>query len=127
MDTSKVAISNPLVSKLIAATFPEYTGRKVRVTVADFVSLGGNYWDGGTRYFKAFVGIDTLQARVLPSNHPIMERGRLGARNEQVPLIPNAVMVEHTIFQGEDCGITLYVHPMNRARLLPIDNPVMVS
>lgn len=119
LNTIKVKKSDPLIRDIVAATFPKYNGRKFSIEATTKVSLGHNYWDGGTRHFKAFVSLENMQAKSLHSNHPFFERTQLGAGYERAELPQGVAMVEHTIFCGHDMGITIYVHPDNMARLLP--------
>jgi hypothetical protein len=43
-----------------------------------------------------------------------------GRGDRVVELLPSIVVVEHSMFCGQDMGLTFYVHPDNAAKLLPV-------
>ena len=94
------------VKHIISATFPRYKGRKVFLEPAEKAPKElRSYWDGGSKDSYAFYNLDTKQTLMVHTNHPFFEPGQ-PSRLEGLP--PHIVLVEHTIFCGKDCGITLY-------------------
>ena len=95
--------SNPLVKKLLAATFPEYRGRKVKARLWTGPRRLENYWDGGTRsYYKAVRIVDGAIAD-FGTDNPF-----LASAHEPVDLPAGVLLVEHSYFCGTDTGITVW-------------------
>jgi len=99
----RIPRSNPRVAALLAATFPDYNGRRIELRLWHGPRRLENYWDGGTRsYWKM---IDT-------------RAGRIGSPTNDNPFQPDAhaefdlpdgwLAVEHCIFCGKDLGIRIY-------------------
>lgn len=96
------------VRDLLAATFPEYPGRRITLVVenAPLTHYLRNYWDGGSRtYYRA---VDLATGRVVDAawctSNPLRSEAHGGFT------LPRGVaLVEHTIFCGRDLGITISV------------------
>ena len=96
------------VKHIIAACFPNYTGRKISVQPATKAPKElRSYWDGGSKDNYAFYNLDTKEVLTVHSNHPFFERNQPSQLRE---LPAHIVLAEHSIFCGKDCGITLYGH-----------------
>jgi hypothetical protein len=107
--------SSPLVKKLKAACFPDYKGRKYRVST-DVPKNLDSYWDGGTK--RSYVFYDAVTGKTLPvsSNHPFFEKDN----PRYLSKLPNGcVLVEHTYFCGHNLGLTFYVNEEDIVKLLP--------
>lgn len=107
MERVPLSRSTPAVKRLLAATFPEYRGRKIRLAFSTSVRLE-NYWDGGTRsYWKA---VDLASGETAPpaaaTNNPLNRLAHV-----DVPIPAGVALVEHVIFCGKDCGIVVHVAP----------------
>lgn len=76
MTTIQVSRANPAVKMLLAASYPEYRGRKIRVTPFVGPMRLDSYWDEGSRTYFVFVDISTGRSINVHSNHPIYERGQ---------------------------------------------------
>lgn len=108
------------VRPLVAATFPQYKGRKIVVEPATEVCLYDLNWSGGSR--NQYHACD-LTGAPLGS----MDRWNAtapwvwvnAAEGKSIPLPPGAVVVRSTIFSGTDCGLTIYVNPADMPKLLP--------
>ena len=101
----------PVVSK----AFPDYKGRKFKLSLSPFVLLHDTNWGGGSRNFYALVplsGEDAVRLRDFP---PF----RNPAEGKNVAVPEGAVVVEYTIFCGKDLGMTLYANTQDLPRLLP--------
>lgn len=112
--TVKVSKTDATIRRIVSATFPEYTGRKIRLTSAETVELGGNYWDGGSRSTYRFVKLDGFASVALPAQNPMRD-----ASTHSTPLPEGFVAVRHTVNCGIDCGLTIIANPANVAPLLP--------
>lgn len=103
--TIKLSKANPAVKALLAATFPAYKGRKVVAEIATSVTLWDTNYSGGTRNVYHFITPDHQERLTVPA--PWVNR----AEGAVVPLSAGLVVVEHSMFCGRDCGITVHVHP----------------
>ena len=67
-------VSNPdeTMKKIVNATFPDYRGKKFKLS-ASIPSRLDSYWDGGSRNYYAFYNLDQGKAFNVHSNHPIFE------------------------------------------------------
>ena len=77
------------------------------------VTFSDVHWGGGTKNSYGFVRADGEMA-FLPSSASwdcLWEGKRL-------PLPPEVLVVEHTVFCGQDLGIRIYAHPCWAPRLL---------
>jgi hypothetical protein len=97
---------------LVAAAFPNYRGRKFHVEVQKQPLDVRSYWDGGSRDFFAFVHLNTLKVVPVPEQSA---NDKTVAGAETVVLPDGVACVEHTVFQGKDCGVTVHVNPANAA------------
>ena len=94
------------VKPIITATFPNYAGRKVFLRPAQQAPKElRSYWDGGSKDSYAFFNLDTKEVLAVHSNHPFFEANQPSKLRE---LPAHIVLVEHSIFCGKDCGVTLY-------------------
>lgn len=98
--------SDPLVKRVLAASFPAYKGRKISVAPwAGPLHLDLS-WSGGTK--DDVVLIDVANGRVgrlvVPSPWAV------GAA-DPVDAPAGSLLVVHSYFCGVDVGITIYVRP----------------
>jgi len=68
-----------------------------------------SYWSGGSRDYYVAVDLGSMQTREVPQNGTPFDGGPIAPDGVAVP--PNIVLVQHTIFQGKDHGLTFHVHP----------------
>jgi len=104
----KASIVNPLVKKIITATFPNYRGRKITISTDIPNYELRSYWDGGSRDYFVFYQPDTGKTWNLGSNHPFFEKDKPAPLAEAMPA--SVCLVRHSIFCGKDCGITIFCH-----------------
>lgn len=104
--------SNSAVKALLAATFPNYRGRKVVAEVAESVTLYDTNWSGGTRNTYHFVQPNKAGRLIVPA--PWVN----SAEGETVELSASLVVVKHTQFCGTDYGVTVYLHPSLAPKLV---------
>ena len=98
---------SPGVKEILNRTFPEYKGRKFKLT--NYIpSQLNSYWDGGTRHEYVFYNLATKQSHHVATNHPFFESSN--PRDTPADLPKNVIIVEHHLFCGKDLGITFHVN-----------------
>lgn len=103
---------HPVIKAIIAATFPSYNGRKIKVQVQDYPLRVESYWSGGSRdYFAAF-NFNTQRATAVPQNGTPFDGGPIAPNGVLIP--QHACIVRHSIFCGKDSGLTILVNPTNK-------------
>ncbi len=101
MSTSKaikVSKSNATIRAIVAACFPDYRGRTVKVAMTDGMpSREQRPWDGGTH------------AAVVVYN--LRTGGTVVAHDGDIARAPSEdwIVVEHAVFCGNDCGVTIFM------------------
>ena len=108
MTTNTLKITRKQAQPIINASFPDYTGRKITLKFTETVCFYNLNWDGGSRNEFAAVAADgrhEVSDAPAPWNNPI--------EGKRVSIPQNVLIVEHTYFCGQDCGITIYSHPAN--------------
>ena len=111
MNTIKITRKQAL--PIIRATFPNYNGRKVKVEFRESITFFDTNWGGGTKNTYAFVRADGAIAHYdapAPWVNPV--------EGKTVPLPPDVIVVCHSIFCGQDCGLTIYAHPSLAEKML---------
>lgn len=93
----KVSKINRAIKTIIAATFPQYAGRKVKVCMSDAApSARASGWSEGS---KTDVRIYNTRTGGVVYVH---EDGQIDATG-----MTDVVLVEQSMFCGKDCGITI--------------------
>jgi hypothetical protein len=115
-NTIPISISDPIIKRIVKATYPSYRGRKIRIAPQRYPLNCKSYWDGGSRDYFAFMRLDTFAVAPMPAQSAF-DRDIRGA--EAVTLPPGVICVEHSIFCGKDTGITIHVNPENLVSMLP--------
>ena len=113
MFNDSVKVKKSEVAPILAASFPEYRGRTIKIEFTDKVKFYDTNWGGGTRNQYHALTMDGLGKRVCvraPWANPI--------EGQTVILQPGLIVVCHTIFCGQDLGITIYAHPDMKPRML---------
>jgi hypothetical protein len=114
LTTHSQTLTRKQAAKIIAATFPNYKGRKIRLEHVAKVTFSDTNWCEGSRSQYAAMATNG-QSEVLnmkgvaPWNNPI--------EGKTFPLPPGYLIVEHTIFCGKDCGLTVYMNPDSAGEL----------
>ena len=93
--------------RAIQACFPGWKGRKIRTSNCPPSTLH-SYWDGGSRDYFAFFNTRTGEVLSVHSNHPWYEANQPCGLRE---LPPHILLIEHSILQGKDIGMTVYAVP----------------
>lgn len=96
-----------LVKALARVAYPNYSGRKFRVTESKTYYMS-NYWSEGSRNYCVAVNLATGEIK-----EPSREAGIPwnGAANASFDIPQGVGILERSIFCGKECGITLYVAP----------------
>jgi len=115
MMSTKVSKSNKTIKAILAATYPEWKGRKIAVVEATSYQMM-DYWSEGTRHYVKAYALEN--GRVASSSAAAQTPWR-GEAHALVAVPEGILLVEHSIFCGKDCGITIYVNPANVAATLP--------
>lgn len=90
---------------ILLSIFPGYYGTKFQVKPVTSVTVTDTQWSGGTRYTWKYVNL--LNGAFLPIKG-----------DGYSPLMENYCFAVHKFFQGDDLGITFYVHPSNMNMLV---------
>jgi len=93
---------------IVSQVFPQYRGRKFRLEFTSQVGFYDTNWSGGTRSYYAAVRADGKHARLpefAPWANPI--------EGKKIDLPVEVLVVEHTHFCGQDCGIIIYANPQH--------------
>lgn len=93
------------VARILSATFPDYTGRKFSIEFRPTVTFYDLNWGGGTRNVYCAIRTDGSTAEIPHADYfnPI--------EGKTVELPEDVLIVEHSVFCGQDSGIRLYAHP----------------
>lgn len=106
---------DPSMQSIISKCHPGYNGKKVKLSTTPPTNIR-SYWNDGSRSYYTFFSLDTGEAMVVESNHPVFEAGK-PYYMEKLP--ERVLLVEHSIFQGKDMGITIYANSTDMAPMLP--------
>jgi len=104
--TTTVSRSLPAVKAALAATFPDYRGRKVRVAPWTGPLHLDLSWSGGTCDKVAL--LDLTGGRV---GHLVVPSPWARGAADPVDCPAGAVLVVRSYFCGKDAGVTFYVRP----------------
>lgn len=99
-----------IVKELLAMTFSSYRGRKFKLRPATKVTLHDLNWGGGTRNVYCAIDMASGKARKLDMT-AVAPWDKNNPEGQTLELPPNVVVVCHSIFCGQDMGITFYVNP----------------
>lgn len=114
-ESVKVSRTDPIVRRIIEATFPDYPGRKVFIVPRTIPLDVRSYWCGGSRSYFTFYDLRDGRTMAMPPQSAF-DKEVPGADSVTVP--ENFVCVEHVYFCGKDLGLRIYVNPKNLAALL---------
>jgi hypothetical protein len=115
MDAIKVSVTDPTIRKIVKACYPDYVGRKIKVEPKNTYFMT-NYWDGGTRNFAVAYHLESGLTKE-PTEVTTNPMNKISHGQVEIP--EGIAIVEHSIYQGKDVGIRIYVNPSNVGRFLP--------
>lgn len=102
---------------IVSVAFPDYRGRKFFMEFTGAVRFDNMNWDGGSKNEYVSIRRDGSVGRFesySPWNNPV--------EGQTVQLPADVIVVQHTYYCGQDCGITIYAHPSLAPALLPAGN-----
>jgi len=67
MTAIKVSPSEPMVRRIVQATYPSYRGRKVSIVPQHCPLNVRSYWEGGSRDYFVFLRLDTFAVASMPA------------------------------------------------------------
>lgn len=114
LDDQTFTVRKAQIAPLLAQTFPEYRGRTFKVEFRERVTFGDLHWDGGTRSCYKFLDMRSGDTQPLPVGNP----WNCPFEGKTLELPEDVVVVEHSIFCGQDTGITFYAHPSRQRALM---------
>lgn len=103
-----IKVKKAEIRPILEASFPQYAGRRFEVVLAETCYLSDTYWSGGTRSQYVFVPMDGRNVRKLDSLQNPWESKVEGST---VKMSVDFVIVEHSVFCGQDMGIKIHAHP----------------
>ena len=113
--TETVKLTAAQARPFVERTFPGYHGRKFKLQFRESIVLSDLHWGGGSRSQYALVSADGRSQAMDYSHIAPWDHNDEGKRIE---LLPHVAIVEHCMFCGKDCGITIYLHPNNQQKWL---------
>lgn len=96
-----------------------YSGKRFKAIVCDsvFIPSYAGLWDGGSRTTYNAVELATGETRAASNNMSApWDKDR---RDQRIALRDGFAIISHSIFQGKDMGLTIYLHPNNAVAILP--------
>ena len=114
MTMEAIKLTKAQAHPIVKETFPDYRGRKFTLKFQERVTFYDTNWGGGTRNKYAFIRSDGVTAvfnAPAPWINPV--------EGQTMELPQDVMIVEHSIFCGKDCGITIYAHPSHLPKWLP--------
>ena len=111
-DPSKLSTAHPDVKRLIAATYPDYRGRKVQISMQDTYHME-DYWAGGSRTYVKALDLATFKVSGHTATNPFEY-----ATHAEFDIPDGVAMVEHIIFCGKDLGIRIVVNTNTYPKML---------
>jgi len=108
-----ITITKKQAEQILKATYPNYGGRKIKVEFSNKVYFYDTNWGGGSRNTYVAVRSDGKSAKLnVPAPWVNIVEGT------SVELPADVLIVEHSIFCGKDCGITIYANPVHLPKWL---------
>ena len=107
----RVSRVNPHVARILAATFPDYSGRRIELRLWTGPRRLENYWSGGTRSYWTMIDVAGRSGRPTNDN-PFHDDA-----HAEFDLPAGWLAVEHCIFCGKDLGIRIYARAADAAAL----------
>ena len=106
------------VAQIVAATFPDYKGRKFRIEPRTTWTLSNLNWDGGTRSQYRTCTLDGSRSLGRADRYNAMAPWANDAEGKVMPVPQGAIIVEHVMHCGRDEGLYIYVNPQDMPKLL---------
>ena len=104
------------IDTIIRKTFPNYSGRRIKISPQRYPLDTTSYWSGGSRSYYAAIDLKTLNVLNVPQN---------GTPFDGVPIAPNGVtiplnfaIVEHRYSGANPQTIIIHVNPGELPKLI---------
>lgn len=108
--------ADKMIKAMVKKAFPDYRGRKFSLRVVDAPIDCRSSWDGGSRSYFVFANLATGEVSEQVPAQSGYDKPITGL--DRVELPDGFICIEHVIFQGIDCGMTLHILPSNMAKML---------
>lgn len=97
----------------------DYKGKKFKALVVEQATIpfDAGIWDGGSR--EHFYAIDLRSGKTVNFPGQDLSPWDKSRADRKVNIVPGFAIVRESICQGQDLGVTFYVHPVNAAAMLP--------
>jgi hypothetical protein len=123
-ETRKLRSGDSVVKRILAATWPDYAGRKVELLITDKVHLSSYTGEGGS--WNEWKALELGEFRIADvechgglSAH-VAGPGSLAWNTafEATRMVPNIAYVGRIHFCGKDMGVRIVIHPDNAVKML---------
>ena len=104
------------VKALVHRAFPSYKGRKYSLEVSRTIYISNTHWDGGSK--NEYVAVP-LVAGFSKAQSGAVGKWYEGGVQAEVEVPEGIAVVEHTIYCGQDMGLTIHLNPADASALLP--------
>lgn len=96
-----------------------YNGKRFQAEPAESVTIPSyaGLWDGGSR--TTYSAIELATGRAVPVSDNVSAPWDKTRQDKTVPLRAGFAIVKHSIFCGNDMGLTFFVHPSDIVKLIP--------
>jgi len=102
--------------RVIRAVDPSYRKHDCIISAAEFVTLQGTYWSGGSRTTYTAVNLLTMQSSGAAQYNPPQFGGP--QTDLKVPIPEGVAIVSTGTFCGKKAAAHVYLNPLNMAKLL---------
>ncbi len=112
--TTQVKLTTKQARPIVQIAFPDYAGRKFSLEFSETAEIYNTDWDGGSHNDYVFIrrtGEHSSLPTYAPWDSPV--------EGKRIALTPDLMVVKHTFFCGQDCGIRIYAHPSIAPYWLP--------
>ena len=96
--------ANPKSREIAKRAFPDYKGRKFFEDWSGSVTFYDTNWGGGTRNY--YTAIELMNGKATPGQDFAPWRNPVEGKTIEIP--SRVVVVKRCIFQGVECGLTVY-------------------
>lgn len=114
----EIFVEREQVAAIVAGTYPDYRGSKIRVIAAETVTFQNLNWAGGTRSQYRACDLSGGPLGSLHKWNQVHPRDN-AAEGGEIRLPEGAAIVEHSLDCGKDTGLRIYIRPADMPNLLP--------
>lgn len=114
----EIFVEREQVAAIVAGTYPDYRGNKIRVIPAETVTFQNLNWAGGTRSQYRACDLSGGPLGSLDRWNQVHPRDN-AAEGGEIRLPEGVAIVEHSLDRGRDTGLRIYIRPADMPNLLP--------